>query len=214
MEPPKREDSYRTAYKKAQADLEGLNLIERAKSAGFIVESHPEGVAIFKFLGQDVKILLEERVVVDASSGEPLPLWSQILILHHIRDIKDNIFPSYKWITFKEVPSGEFYLSAFDKRTKELAIKFFGDNLDLIHSVAPKIGGEPYSGVGGDISYLFKLFPKIPVVLVVYKPDEEFSADAKLLFDETIPDLMCTEDIAVISTMLVIRLGEALQEIG
>lgn len=213
MEPPKKQDSYEIAYKKAQEDLIGLNLIERAKSAGFLTQSYPEEVARFKFFGQTVKILLEKRIVVDDKTGEPLPIWSQILILHHLRDIKDDIFPKYRWITFKEVPSGEFYLSAFDKRTKGLFIKFFGDRVELLDKVAPMLGGESYSGVGGDVCYIFKPFPKVPIVLVAYKPDEEFSADAKLLFDETITELMCTEDIAVVSSMLIVKLGESLKEV-
>lgn len=207
MEPPKKQESYRIAYEQARKDLEGLNLIQRARTAGFAVETEPEEVARLKFLGQDVKILLDKRECVDAKTGEPLELWSQILILHHLRDIKEGVRPRGRWITFKEVPSGEFYLSAFNRRSKDIAVKFFGKNPDILHEIAPKLGGEPFREVG-DVSYLFRVFPKVPVVLVMYREDEEFPPDANLLFDETIPEFMCTEDIAVVSTMLVVTLGK------
>jgi len=207
MEPPKKQDSYEVAYEVAREDLSGLNLVERAKTAGFAVEAEPDEVAKLSFLGRGARVLLDERVVVDDESGEPLPIWSQILILHHLRDIKEGIEPGGRWITFKEVPSGEFYLSAFNKRSKDLAIKFFGERPDVLHEIAPKLGGERFRDVG-DVSYLFRVFPKVPVVLVMYRADEEFPPDANMLFDATIPEFMCTEDIAVISTMLVVTLGK------
>ncbi|HDH96926.1 MAG TPA: DUF3786 domain-containing protein [Proteobacteria bacterium] len=212
MEPPQKQDSYAVAYSKAQKDLEGLNILERARSAGFVVETKPEEVVRLDFLGQNAKLIVGERVVVDAETGEPLPLWSQILILHYLRDVKEGVEPAGRWITFKEVPSGEFYLSAFNRRSKDLAIKFFGHNPDLLHEVAPRLGGERFTEVG-DVSYLFRVFPKVPVVLVMYRADEEFPPDANILFDATIPEFLCTEDIAVISTMLVVALGKLAQKI-
>ena len=212
MEPPQKQDSYAVAYSKAQKDLEGLNILERARSAGFVVETKPEEVIRLDFLGQNAKLIVDERAVVDAETGEPLPLWSQILILHYLRDVKEGVEPAGRWITFKEVPSGEFYLSAFNRRSKELAIRFFGRNPDLLHEVAPKLGGERFSEIG-DVSYLFRVFPKVPVVLVMYRADEEFPPDANILFDATIPEFLCTEDIAVISTMLIVALGKLAQKI-
>ena len=105
------------------------------------------------------------------------------------------------WITFREIPSGEFYYSAFVKRAKEPLVKTFGDRPELLIELGIKMGGA--KGTEGDASLLFNVFPYIPVCLVLWAGDDEFPPDGNLLFDASISQYLSAEDIAVLSGMVV-----------
>ena len=51
--------------------------------------------------------------------------------------------------------------------------------------------------------------PRVAVAAVVYGGDEEFPADAKLLFDVSIASYLNTEDIAVLGGIVVGKLIQA-----
>jgi hypothetical protein len=57
------------------------------------------------------------------------------------------------------------------------------------------------------------LFPRVPVVAVVHAADEEFPAEAKILFKSSIQSFFNTEDIAVIGGLVAGRLIRAAKEI-
>ena len=58
----------------------------------------------------------------------------------------------------------------------------------------------------GDFGMDFPVFPHIRVQLVLWSGDEEFPADATILFDESVQRILPAEDIAVMSGGLVYRL--------
>ena len=58
----------------------------------------------------------------------------------------------------------------------------------------------------GDAGFEFNILPRVPLQLVLYAADEEFPAEANILFDSTIGEILSPEDIAWLAGMLVYRL--------
>jgi hypothetical protein len=85
-----------------------------------------------------------------------LSFQEQGLIMHYLIQAKGAPITE-TWITFREIPSGEFYYSAFVKRAKEPLVKTFGDQPDLLVELGFKMGGT--RGKEGDASLYFKAFP-------------------------------------------------------
>jgi len=54
----------------------------------------------------------------------------------------------------------------------------------------------------GDIGVVLEAFEKVPVMVILWRADEEFGADANLLFDKSITEILCTEDIVVLGGMV------------
>ena len=45
-------------------------------------------------------------------------------------------------------------------------------------------------------------FPEVPILVTIWKADEEFKAEANLLFDRSIRGIFCTEDIVVLAELV------------
>ena len=55
----------------------------------------------------------------------------------------------------------------------------------------------------GDISYIIQAFSEVPLLIALFKADDEFGPDANILFDKDITGIFCTEDIVVLTEILV-----------
>jgi hypothetical protein len=58
----------------------------------------------------------------------------------------------------------------------------------------------------GDAGFEFCVFPNVPIRLVLYAGDEEFPAEANILFERGIELGLSPEDVAWMAGMLVYRL--------
>ncbi|MCL5408654.1 MAG: DUF3786 domain-containing protein [Candidatus Omnitrophica bacterium] len=134
---------------------------------------------------------------------ETLKNREKILILHYLigakKYIKENGF-----IGFKDIPSGEMYYPALHSRIYKPLIKKFGDHPLNFMEKAKKLNGKPFDI--SEFSVRFSVFPKIHLIFILYPADEEFSADAKVLFDASISEIFDIENIVVMCEEIVIKL--------
>lgn len=152
------------------------------------------------FLNRKIKITWPEGEVIAPEGTKELSLQEQGLIMHYL--IQATGAPlTNTWITFREIPSGEFYYSAFTKRAKDPLVQTFGQNPGLLIELGSGIGGSKREE--GDASLCFQIFPRIPVCLILWAGDEEFPPDGNLLFDASISQYLSAEDIAVLSGTVV-----------
>jgi hypothetical protein len=140
----------------------------------------------------------------DTSSGATeIPLQEQVLILHYLHgDPQAGV--SGEWVAYREIPGATFYFGAFVKRALDPLKKGFGQNTEGFGRAAGRLKGE---AVGiGDAGFEFRVFPRVPVRVILYAGDEEFAAEANILFDRSIGRILSPEDVAWMAGMLVYRL--------
>jgi hypothetical protein len=143
----------------------------------------------------------EFRDVVD--SGKEVPIQEQILILHYLQaDLTEQ--PLGDWIAYREIPGAAFYYSAFLRRAVEPLKRSFGQNVADLRGAATRLNGV--SVEFGDAAFDFRVFPKVPVRLILHAGDDEFPAEATILFDRSIERMLSPEDIAWLAGMVVYRL--------
>ena len=65
--------------------------------------------------------------------------------------------------------------------------------------------GEETAGVG-DVSFILKAFPFIPLQYVLWEGDDEFPPSAQLLFDASVDHYLSLEDIVVLGQITTGRL--------
>jgi hypothetical protein len=63
----------------------------------------------------------------------------------------------------------------------------------------------------GDVSVTISAFPHVPITLVLWEGDSEFSPSASILFDATVTDYLPTEDIIITSEAIVWALVRSLK---
>jgi hypothetical protein len=146
-----------------------------------------------------------------AATEKDVPLQEQILVLHYLMGDAAGM-PAGDWVAYREIPGATFYFAAFVKRAVDPLKKAFGRSLAAFSAAAARLNAEP---VGlGDAGFEFKVFPKVPLRLILHAADEEFPAEATILFDRGIGRMLTPEDLAWMAGMLVYRLIALSREIG
>jgi hypothetical protein len=135
--------------------------------------------------------------------GKQIPLQEQVLILHYI-GANELPAPAGRWIAYREIPGAAFYMAAFTKRAIDPLKKVFGANLGGLAIAAQRLNGQPVQA--GDAAFQFRVFPKIDVQVILWQGDEEFGAEANVVFDAAAGRILLPEDAAWAASLLVYRL--------
>jgi hypothetical protein len=107
-------------------------------------------------------------------------------------------------IGFKQVPGGLFEYAGLARELLTPLLDHFGREPERLVEAADNLGG---SKVGyGDIAVSIKAFPKVSLVIVLWRGDDEFAPNATILFDSTVTDYLSTEDMAVLCERIVEKL--------
>lgn len=182
-------DNLDVATHLAREKLATLDPLSQANRCGAVLhEGHVELV----YLGTPLRILVPDWTV-HLPDGSPLNPYEQVLVLHYISS-DSPVPPPTDPIAFSEVPSGEFYSSAFDRRAKKPLLEAFGENPDRALAAAAPLGGTRADH--GDLSIRIPALPRVDLILAFWKGDDEFPPDVSLLLSSTIAAYLSTEDIA------------------
>lgn len=151
-----------------------------------------------KFLADEYEVDLQAKSVFSASCNVPAKDFTAILILHYlIKKIQGLSELKGEWLPFRELSGVEGYADAFKRRVIDPIIRKYGNNPEKILSALERFPAKK-SGQG-DVSIIIEAFEKVPVLVVLWRPDEEFSPEVNVLFDRSITEIFCTEDIIVLA---------------
>lgn len=168
-----------------------------------------DGSFNLNFLGMPIEVSFPEGTVYHKGTGEELGLVERILILHYFTCAGGT--PLLKRdISYKELPGGSIYIEPFTNRCIRPLIQLFGKDLTSFGEAAEKCGGTKQKY--GDMSYCFYPLPRIPITLVIWAADDEFPANANIIFDASASDYLHTEDYAFLCSMLLGKLKGSIKK--
>ena len=199
-------DDFREAFRLAADRLASANLSRLCSLSGSTLLENADGSAGIglSFLHEQLVILTRPEVeVVRRQTHEPIPLAEKIIVLHYLLAARGESLGN-NLVTFREVPGGAFYYPAFLKRARDPLVRIFGGEPERLLRCGRQLGAEPANL--GDASVRLIPLPRIPMTLVLWKGDEEFAPEATFLFDRSVGSYLPTEDIAMLSGMVVYRL--------
>jgi hypothetical protein len=143
--------------------------------------------------------------------GDTLGVHEMILLLHYLsRPLTTGSAESgdpNTWVTFKQLPSAEFYNATYRKRGPGIVLSSFASRSEMLTAAGEALGGE--KGSYGDASVLLSPLPKIRAMTVLYTGDEELPPEAEILFSGDIHRYLPLEDIAVLAGLVAVRLVRA-----
>lgn len=195
-------DDYKNARKLAVDRLAAESFDNILQRTGF--ESAARDLFRVPFLNRVYRVSFPQLEFEDqADPQKQVPIQEQILILHYMLSPRPA-FRSGNWVSYREIPGASFYYSAFVRRAIVPLKKVFGLRVESLAQAAESLGGQAIDS--GDAGYEFRLFPHVPVRLILWAGDDEFPAEANMVFDENIREILSPEDIAWLAGMLVYRL--------
>ncbi|MFQ5842732.1 MAG: DUF3786 domain-containing protein [Thermodesulfobacteriota bacterium] len=139
-------------------------------------------------LNQDYLILPYQREISrfaegGTPTGEDLTTEFTLMVLFYLLKTK-NIPLDRKWISEKDLLGGEAFFRGPHALSVDLIEKKYGDNPEGFIEAGKALGGTPVRF--GDKSIAIDVFPRIPIIYILWMGDEEFPAKAGVLFDASI----------------------------
>ena len=174
---------YDVALSKAWQELKGL-----AREKDYTV----------RFLNDNYRLDLDKKTVFSASCGISAKIYAGILILHYlIRRLKGLPPVNGEWISFGQLEGGQGYYPVFTKRVIDPILRKYRADPDRLFGLIERFKAKRVQLA--DISVVLEVFDSVPVLITFWRGDEEFSPELNVLFDKSIVEVFCTEDIVVLS---------------
>ena len=101
-----------------------------------------------------------------------------------------------KFLTYRELPSGDLYFQQFQGRCLMRLAYGFGNKQEAFRSAMEKIGATPLEH--GDIAYEFEVVDGFRVQMILWAGDDEFPPSSQILFSDNFPIAFQAEDMAVV----------------
>ncbi|MCM8796635.1 MAG: DUF3786 domain-containing protein [Candidatus Omnitrophica bacterium] len=167
-----------------------------------LLKLRPEINLTVRFLSDEYAVDTLNRRIVSVSCNVSAKDFLVILLLHYlIRRFNGIVPPSGEWLTFRELSGVEGYAAAFRKRAIEPLIRKYGRNPEGIFSAQERLTAKRLQETDA-AAMVFEVFPGVPVLVKIWKADEEFGPDANIFFDRSITGIFCTEDIVVLAGLI------------
>ncbi len=205
---------------KAAASEKALEfLLEKLKTSDFKLLARrcggewidePSEAIRLPFLGRNYRI---EREDVRAEEGEQPSVFIKILLMIYATRSSDAEVLD-KWTAFRELPNSTSKAKSFEDNAGRIA-GLFGEDLDGLDEAVLRWGGLPASESSADRAYRFQALPKVELLLLFWKGDEDFEARTSILLNANVLDFLDQEAITFLSEALVNALmGEDINDIA
>lgn len=158
-----------------------------------------DGVFDFQFMQHSLRLNFPSLELFQVSQEKPPNPLIQALVFYYIYTA-DGTPLSRRWIAFSELPNGLFYSQAFQGYTGHLLATAFQDNFSRFSAIAKNLGG--ISDSFGDVAFRFQILPRLLLLIVGYRGDEDFPSSYKILFDASISHYLPTDGCAIAGSML------------
>lgn len=170
-----------------------------------LVKINPDKDLSIKFLADEYSIDAKKRKVLSLACNSPAKDFYAILILHYaLKKLEGLPRLSGEWLSFKELSQVEGYYPAFRKRSIEPILRKYGHKPQALLEVLERLPAKRVEQ--GDVGIVLEAFEHVPVMITLWRGDDEFGPEANMLFDKSITRVFCTEDSVVLGNIVAIQL--------
>ena len=152
-----------------------------------------------KVFGKDFSIDTQGRLFSDIHVNP----WVTIPFLSHILT-SDGSPPTGKWVPFRELENGRPWQGLFGQRCEKPLKKVADTYTDIFEDLIDLFNGKKVDQhYQSDISLVLHPFPKIPILICYWKPDDGLESDLNLFFDKGVEQQLAIGGVFGLGTGLV-----------
>jgi len=199
-------DKLAPVVKEAQSKLRAIDRAVVANRSGATID--PQGNLRVEFLRREYVIDHVDWTVQRADDNVAPSSFIQSLILSYLYTA-DGTPPIDRWLGFRELPGGLFYASAFQGYTGAELIRDLNGDVAAFKQASEKLQGKTLAI--GDAGYDFRVLPHLKLAVVMWAGDDEFPAQAQVLFQETAAHYLMTEGLAIVGSLLIGQIIKAVK---
>ena len=158
------------------------------------------------YFNQPCAISRTDGAITAPAGLKSFSLYDELNIFTMLWYSRDNARLTGEWLPFESLRSARPYGPAFRSgNLKPLAATFSGHG-DALREALLAFGGRKLPT--GDVGYEIDVFPCIPMRVLFWEGDDEFPAQANLLFDRSAPDFIHVESVVTIASAALRHLAE------
>ncbi|MDI6874661.1 DUF3786 domain-containing protein [Candidatus Solincola sp.] len=86
-----------------------------------------------------------------------------------------------RWVPYRELKDGLFYTKSFQDTVEDRLLRRFAEDLDGLREAGLELGARLVEQ--GDLGMVLQTFPRLPLLFILWRGDEEFEPSARILFD-------------------------------
>jgi hypothetical protein len=168
-----------------------------------IAHSTDEPRFSIKLLADEYEIDVPGKHILSLSCNAPAKEYVSIILLHYLMQkikLKALPLPTEEWIDFRQLEGGQGYFPTFKKRVIDVILRKYGAHPQALLDAGRRLPIK--KAQISDMGIVLQVFPEVPILITLWRADEEFSPDAKMLFDKSILKIFCTEDIVVLAEFI------------
>ncbi len=109
-----------------------------------------------------------------------------------------------QWVPYRELKDGLFYTKSFSDTVEERVCRRFGEDLEGMRAACEKLGGREVEQ--GDMGMVINTFPRLPLLFIMWRGDEEFEPNARILFDASATSYLNAFELRMLCGEVVNRL--------
>jgi len=196
-----REQAYELAYKLAREQLARMDVEEICCKTG--AQPIDSSKIIVEYLNQRYLVILPDGEISLCDDQKEVLLKDKILILHYLTSAQGTPLTN-KLITFRQLPGCTSRFPLFSQLTVTPLLNHFGKEPELLMASAAKLGG--HKAGYGDVSVTINAFPRVPIILILWRGDDEFPPRGSIIFDSSISDYLSADDIMYLCATIVWKL--------
>lgn len=157
-----------------------LRSADPALVAEHVGGSWRDGVLQIAYWGEPARIGWE-NLLPAGEGGNPLDTFDAAMLLYHLRR-SDGALPAGWWISYRELPGGEFYHQAYAGYTGRRLAEAFGSDPGRFDAAAASRSGDRLDGPAPH-AWGFAPLPRLRLAACLWPGDEEVPSQASVLFD-------------------------------
>ena len=155
---------------------------------------------LMTLLGRKYAIAHPDYAIRALDDGKLPPLPTQTFLLRYLLEGK-VVADQGAWLTFREMPWGELYITPYTGRVLTRAAFTFGTRLASFRAACEKMGATPVTH--GDAGFLFDFLGDYRIQILVWEGDDEFPPNAQMLYSDNFSDGFAPEDRVVAGDILI-----------
>ena len=193
---------FQIAFERTQAEWAAADPALCAALAGCALT--PEGVLV-PYFGRPHLLTHPAGEAFVQPTGKPAHVTVAIVLMHYLLTA-DGAAPADRWLAFRDLPDGMFYAQAFAGHAEGEIARKFGEDVAGFRRALLALGGQPLDLA--DAAYRLQALPRLAIAVLLWAGDDEFPAQARVLFDASAGHYLPTEDLAGLGDWLAHKLAQ------
>ncbi len=157
-----------------------------------------------KVLNKKYVVDIKQRVIVNPEDTKRSGLLNEIL-LHHLAHASDVPLTN-TLVSPNQLTDGSFFFRGSHELPMAKITEKYGENLDQFLKRGFQLGGVKHDFA--DAAVRLQFLPRVPIIFAIWKKDEEFDSEARIILDKSIEKQMSLYGVFLSLLYMIERMAE------